>query len=141
MKTMKQFIEHSHIDGKLIRATVRKLGGWEDFTECAQDITEHGADAGFGQFVYYKDTCEFYAKNRAAIVGLANNIAIECSEDLTAMVRGFRCLGMEYSGEEVGQTLYGPKNKHQTQVANALAWLALEEVARSYVDFLESEEG
>lgn len=138
MKTMKQFIEQSSIDAKLIRATVRQFGSWEYFKESAQDITEHGAAAGFGQFVYYADTCAFYARNRGLIGALVSEMADSLGEDPLNMVQGFNCLGKDYTLEEVGETLYGPKNKHQTQVANALAWFALEEVARSFVDSLES---
>ncbi len=68
MKTLKDFAAHSNIDAKLIRATVRQFGSWEYFTESAQDICNHGAASGFGQFVYYKDTCEFYARAPMLII-------------------------------------------------------------------------
>lgn len=140
MKTLKDFATHSNISAQLIRATVRQFGSWEYFTECARDITEHGADAGFGQFVYYADTCAFYAKHRALILALVAEMADSLGEDQLTMVRNFNCLGKDYTLEEVGETLYSPKNKHQTQVANALAWFTLEEVARSFVDFVEGGE-
>ena len=138
MNTLKAFTEKSSIDAKLIRAVVRQFGSWEYFTESAEDICNHGADSGFGQFVYYVDTCAFYARNRALIVALVESMAEEFGQGSGEMVQGFNCLGKDYTMTEIGRTLYGNKSQHQTQVANALAWFALEEVARAYVDSLES---
>ena len=56
------------------------------------------------------------------------------------MVQGFNCLGKDYTMTEIGRTLYGNKSQHNTYVANALAWFALEEVANAYADFLEGGE-
>jgi hypothetical protein len=53
------------------------------------------------------------------------------------MVKSFRSLDSTLS--EIGCTLYGTKRQHDTIVANALAWYAAEEVARSFVDWSESE--
>jgi hypothetical protein len=136
-KTLKAFTAQSSIDAKLIRATVRQFGDWEYFKQSAPDVSNYGAAGGFSGFTYYTDTCAFYAGNRALIVALVADMADNLGEDQITMVRGFNCLGKDYTPEEIGQTLYGPKNKHQIQVANALAWFALEEVARSFVDFVE----
>lgn len=140
MKTLKQFTEQSSINPKLIRAIVRQFGSWDYFKDCAEDITNHGAAGGFSNFIYYSDTCEFYARNRALIGALVKDMAESLGESPIEMVQSFNGLGKDFTLEEVGQTLYGPKNQHQTQVANALAWFALEEVARSYVDLLEQED-
>jgi hypothetical protein len=80
----------------------------------------------------------FYAKNQNLIVKLA-----ECQSDefgyssAQDMVKSFHSCDATLS--EIGYTLYGTKRQHDTQVANALAWFAAEEVARSFVDWVDSE--
>ena len=139
-KTLKDFTASSNINAKLIRAVVRQLGDWEYFQQSAPDVANHGADAGFSGFTYYTDTGPFYAKNRALIVALVENMADELGEGSAQMVQGFNCLGKDYTMTEIGRTLYGNKSQHNTYVANALAWFALEEVANAYADFLEGGE-
>jgi|ERR1022692_299829 hypothetical protein len=139
MKNIKTFAAKSNVSEKLIRAIVRQAGGWITFKEMAADVANHGADSGFNGFIYYTETAAFYARNRPAILEYAGNMASELGEGLVEMVRNFNCLGDEFTPEEIGQTLYGSRSKHNTQVANALAWFALEEVARSFVNCAEAE--
>lgn len=135
-KTMKDFIKNSSISAELIRAVVRQSGGWAAFQEMAHDIVNHGISGGFGDWIYYTETCEFYAKNQQLIVDLAEQLADDIGYPTAQdMVKGFRCLDATLS--EIGYTLYGNKKQHDTQVANALAWFAAEEVARSFVDWIE----
>lgn len=134
--TLKNFIDNSNIDAKLIRAVVRQSGGWSAFQEMAPDITQHGVSGGFSGWIYYTETIEFYAKNQALIITLAEQLADDIGyQSVQDMVKGFRCLDVTLS--EIGCTLYGNKKQHDTQVANALAWFAAEDVARSFVDWAE----
>lgn len=135
--TQKAFIESSHIDGKLIRAVVRQMGGWGNFKESAQDVVNNGADCGFNGFIYYVDTMAFYAKNQQSVVALAERMAAEFGTTTGQLVAGFNCLNGDFTEYEIVNTLWGTKRKHETQVANALAWFALEEVCRSFVDIQE----
>ncbi len=135
--TLKQFISDSHLSEALIRATVRQIGGWETFTNYAEDVANYGAASGFCGFTYYTDTLDFYAKNRDAIKELASGQADDFGLGMVEMIKGFNCLS-DASDDEVGQTLYGPKAEHDTQVANALAWYALEEVSRAFADMMET---
>lgn len=135
MPTLKKFIAESHIDAKLVRAVVRQIGGWESFTEKVQDVYRHGADGGFSGFIYYCDTVPFAKKNRKEIVELAKNIADDLGEGVFKMIAGFRCLSSDYSEGEIAEAIYNSKSENHTQVLNALAWFALEEVCRSYVDY------
>lgn len=134
MKTMQEFIKASHIDGALIRAVVRQIGGWAEFKERAGDVTAHGASGGFSGFIYYADTAAFYARNRAAIAKAVEQLADDLGEDPVELVRNFNCLRGTCSTEEVALTLYGTPRQHGVGTANALAWFALEEVCRSYCD-------
>lgn len=139
MKTIKQFAAASHINESLIRAVIRQCGGWDSFKEIAQDVTKHGADAGFHGFIYYIETVGFYQKNREIINEFTADQARDFGMDSFQMVSGFNCLRGNTTSYEVAETMYGPKKwvdspKGTYQVANALAWFALEEVCRSYVD-------
>jgi hypothetical protein len=118
----------------LTRAVAKQCGGFENLKEIAADVCNHGASSGFGGFIYYSETAEFYAKNRKAILQNLEDLASNLGENAIAIVKGFRCLNGDYSEAEIGATLYGSKNKHETAVANALAWYALEEVCRDLTD-------
>lgn len=134
MKALKQFCEQSHVDNKMIRAVVRQSGGWRSFQQHAPDIAHYGISGGFDGWIYYTETCTFYAKNQKMIVDLVEKQAIEY--DYTSaqdMVRKFRNLDATMS--EIGYTLYGTERQHDNHVANALAWYAAEEVACAYADW------
>jgi len=134
-KTLKNFIENSSIDANLIRAVIRQSGGWQSFQDMAPDIANNGIDGGFSGWIYYTETCQFYAKNQSSIIKL-----VECQSDeygyqsSQEMVKSFRSSLATLS--EIGYTLYGSKRQHDTQVANALAWYAAEEVASAYNDWV-----
>ena len=133
---LKSFIEKSNLPEDLIRQVVRQIGGWDSFKEHARDVSMYGANCGFAGFIYYTDTCRFYAVNRDAILEAVRDMCDGLGEEPIQFVRSFNCLDATES--EVGLTLYGSKKQHDTQVANALAWFALEEVARAFDD-LEGE--
>ena len=129
---LKSFIEKSNLPEDLVRQVVRQIGGWDSFKEHARDVSMYGAAGGFAGFIYYTDTCRFYAVNRDAILEAVRDMCDGLGEEPIQFVRSFNCLDATES--EVGLTLYGSKKQHDTQVANALAWFALEEVARSFED-------
>lgn len=137
-KTLKNFIKYSSIDAKLIRAVIRQSGGWLSFQEMAQDIYNHGISGGFSGWIYYTETCQFYAKNQSLIVDLIERWANDINLAPISFVAGFHCLDAE-DGQNIGKTLYGNKRQHDTIVANALAWFAAEEVVRSFVDWSDGE--
>jgi hypothetical protein len=133
-----KFIESSNIPASLIRAVSRQLGGWEYFTDSAEDIRNHGADGGWNGFIWYDDTKKFYRRNRKAILQLAEQLADDIGEDLLSMVASFNCLKCyKLTQNEVAQALYLSKGEWVDSVQNAMAWFALEETARSYCDAIE----
>lgn len=133
MKTLKKFIKESNINEKLIRAVVRQIGGWESFTNSAQDITNHGIDGGFHGFIYTAETVKFAKNNLPEIMELAKNLAYQIGEDTYKMIAGFKCL-KDYANLDVCESIYNKKSEDHETVLNALAWFAGEEVARSYID-------
>lgn len=131
-----QFLKVSHIDSKLVKSVIRQFGGFESFKECYQDVVNHGINGGFSGFIYYDDTVKFALKNRDMIIELAKQDAESIGESgVLEFIQSFNCLGKkDYSVEEVGQSLFSSKAKakENTQVLNALAWYAAEEVCRSF---------
>ena len=135
--TLTQFCKASHIDASLIRSAVRQIGGWQYFTECAQDVSRYGASNGFSGFTYYSDTVKFTKRNKASIVAFCENFASELGEGgIIEFIAGFQCM-KNYKQSEVASGLYDSRSEFKTTVYNALAWLVLEEVSRSYCDMLE----
>lgn len=132
MTTLASFVDYSGIDSSLIRSTVRQCGGWADFKEMAADVARHGADCGFGNFVYYSDTVAFAKRNKKALLAMVQEYAADNGQDVATFLLGFNCISNEYTSEEVIKALYCGKGDAVTTVYNALAWLALEEIARSY---------
>ena len=136
-KTLKNLIESTNIPESLVRAVVRQMGGWESFTESAEDVARHGIDGGFHGFVYYTDTEPFARRNRAAIAEHAEQQADDFGTTVTEMIQGFGCFrnGDKPTDSEIGMALYSGKNKPDgVNVLNALAWYAGEEVCRAYCD-------
>lgn len=103
------------------------------------DAGAHGADAGWGGFTYYRDTCAFTAANRRNIADLVEQVAEEFGQGPVELVASFNCLrGHDVTQGEIGRALYGSPESDDdsaTFVDNALAWFALEEVGR----WLESQ--
>lgn len=130
--TFSGFIKQSHIPESVIRAVVRQVGGWEDFQQMADDVTNHGADGGFSGFIYYSDTVKFTKRHKAAILDMARQMADDLGEPVYKMIGGFNCL--KISEGEAAEAIHNPRSEEATNVLNALAWFALEEVSRSYSD-------
>lgn len=145
MKTMtlKTLIDNSSIPATLIRAVVKNMHGWESFKESAQDIIDHGAACGFGNFIYYTDTMTFTAKNRKAIAEYAAEQSKEIGyKDEIEMILGFN--GLQHDDlnlSDIARALYGrlTDDDKKTTIYNALAWYALEEVSRACCDLLEQD--
>lgn len=132
--TLTQFCKASHIDASLIRSVIRQIGGWGYFTECAENVSSYGAAGGFSGFTYYSDTVSFTKRNKKAIVTFCENFASDLGEKgIIEFIAGFQCM-RNYSQSEVASCLYNPRSENKTTVYNALAWLMLEEVSRSYCD-------
>lgn len=137
--TFSQFIAESGLPSSLVRSTVRQCCGWQSFQEMAQDVCNHGAICGFGEFIYYTDTIAFSKRNKKALLELCKEQAEECygkGYGVGQFIAGFNCVDCD--AEQVVIALYTGKGDNATEVYNALAWYALEEVARRYCDVIET---
>ena len=139
--TMKTLVANSSIPATLIRTGVKNTHGWDSFKESAQDVVDHGASCGFGNFIYCTDTVAFTAKNRKAIAELAEQQAVDFGDySVIEMILGFNCLRHDdLTSSDIARALYGrlTDDDKKTIIYNALAWYALEEVARAYCDLAE----
>ena len=130
----------------LTRAVIRQLGGGSEAKENLIDVSNHGADAGFCGFVYYKDTVPFFEKHRKEILSVLEEDADSFGEEPAQIVFGFNCLRLKEADREeqrayrgaISRLLYGNRKvdwdkPEEVMVANALSWYGLETVAREMV--------
>lgn len=157
--TAKQVADKCGISERLIRGVLRQLGGGQEAWDSLSDVCRGGADAGFCGFTYHTDTVGFFKRYRKEIAAMAAQQADDLGENVSEMVAGFGCLAGQslrdlhakhrYSEipeherrqslaeylPSVNRCLYGGRmTDDDTTVANALAWYALEEVARAACD-------
>lgn len=113
---------------KLTAAVIRQTG--EDNLE---DLARHGASGGFAGLTYYAATVPFFKRNRALILERVESMADDFGQEPLALVAGFNCLAPadNETKASIARCLYGGRlTDKDTNVANALAWFAAEEVAR-----------
>lgn len=128
--TIKNLINNSNINPTLIRAVVKQFGGIESFNYYYQDVNNHGISGGFSGFIYYSDTVPFGKKHKKTILELAKD---QCREiygntDLVRFFAGFNCISL--SKDEISDFLLFNDKENETQMYNAFAWYAAEEVCR-----------
>lgn len=118
---------------RMTRSILRQLD-----REQLEDVAGNSADAGWPGFTYTCDTVAFYKAHKADILKLAEDMASELGEDMLSMIGGFGCLSSgsypnrkpDYSPSEIGEALYSGRGECADTIRNAMAWFALEEVAR-----------
>jgi len=121
----------------LAKSVVEQIGGWGEFKERAEYITKHGANNGEFGFIYYEETEGFVMRNKNEIISL---IKIQSAADEYSpleMLCNFKPLS-SLSDLEIACGLFNTESEYRTQVFDCLSKYALEEVARIYIDFLES---
>lgn len=137
--TLKNFIEFTNTDGKLIKAVKRQYGyGWDDFQDYLKNVSNSpcGAAGGFSGFIYYSETSDFWRRNRKIITEQLSELAFSHGENVLQMVMSFGGVkDGDFSEDEFGRALYGNYNSDLDQIYNVFAWFALEEVASWYSDF------
>lgn len=142
-KKMSQVIAESGIPAKVIRSTIRQLGG----TESLNDIMNHGVNCGFCGFTYTSDLIAFYKRNRKDINRLIEDMAQSLGEGSAAeLVASFNGLHDEIKydkqrhSDDTMREIYlclsgAPLSREATVVAPVLAQFACEEVARAFCDY------
>jgi hypothetical protein len=125
------------MEQNLIDAVITQLDCEDDeLNSTMADIANHGAAAGFSGFIYYKETCKFARDNMAAIYRQVKDDAADLGVDPLKMVAGFGCLHGEFPAFEIASVIHNDiddatrNDGADTAILNALAWYALESVAR-----------
>ncbi|MCZ2131057.1 MAG: hypothetical protein LC109_12445 [Bacteroidia bacterium] len=136
------FLQSGFVPAKLKTAVINQLGGWESFTNSAQNIASHGIDGGYSGFIYTDETHTFAMRNRKLIVELLEETANQLDVDVVRMVSEFGVFRNSPMDSEDKKDLYkyiGGGRPKQGPITNVMAWFAAEEVAREYAE-LEYEE-
>ena len=126
----------------LIKAVAEQMGyDYQDneFWQAMSDVRKGGAEAGYGGFTYYTDTCGFFCKHRHMILtSLLEDVNEMGHDSIIDLMRTFPVLrdwGNDSNFEpQVGSSLYGPDPENLDSeidivIQNTLAWYALERVA------------
>ena len=119
---------------KLIDAVSKQLGAddRDEFRDILQDVLDRGADQGFSGFTYYRETVDFFQKNRRLITEqLKEDAESVGASGVQSFVMGFQCAS-GLTEDEIGRTLWG--SDLDQYAANCLAWYALEAVAHYMED-------
>ena len=130
----------------LTNAVIEQLGYEEledeELRSTLEDITNNGADGGFGGFIYYSETNKFARENMHLILDQVKELADNLGETPLEMISSFRSLKDDKIDPlEIASIIYertSPESQAdgtETVVLNALAWFALEEVARDQTNF------
>lgn len=114
----------------LKRAVMLQFGDSESFYESVPDIANYGASGGVNGFIYYTETMAFTKRNKAKIMQCLEELSSDCGESIISMLSQWKCL-KGLTQREIMEGLYNPKSDDKTQVYNALAWHALEDVAHT----------
>lgn len=136
MKTMKEVKAERPEYSRIIAAVYSRL---EDSIE---DVYNYGISGGYCGFVYYSDTVAFWRKYKTDILAMLKEDAESLGDTVVNIVKHFNCLGdyrgrefkAYYTEDEIGRALYGRYSEDLTQIYNALAWCAAENVARWFME-------
>ncbi len=113
---------------RLTRAVLRRVD-----RETLEDVARHSADAGWSGFTYYSDTVAFFKAHKADILAMAKSDAEQFGVDMLSMILGFGCLSgssPKYTVDEIAEALYAGRGDNANVIRNAMAWYALESIAR-----------
>jgi hypothetical protein len=105
----------------------------QEALDTLRDVANHGADAGFPGFTYYTDTVKFFDAHRRAILAMLRDLAEEVGSTPSNLLDNFHCLQNIGCKDPMAQLAAG-EGEDLVQIKNALAWFALEEVARRLTD-------
>jgi len=106
-----------------------------DFRQLCEDVLSCsvGAAGGFSGFIYYSETVDFAQCNLPYILEHLREISEDIGDaNIYQTISGFGCINL--TAEEVSEGMYKADSDHETEVYNALAWFALEEVAHHVIE-------
>lgn len=134
IKSTSQVIKNYKSYARLIKGVIENLNydpetEKDEFESTISDIIQFGINNGYGKFVYYNDTVDFFKKYRSEIITLVKEQAAEFGQNPIELVLSFNCINDD-EFENVAKCLYGRLDDDCTYVANGLTWFAAETVCR-----------
>ncbi len=130
-------IKNTNLDASLVRGLVAWHGGWGEFKNIAEDISNHGANTGIS-FVWYTDSVKFFRNHAPAIKAHLASCAYDYydSNNISEMIVKWDLVS-GYTVEEINQALYTGKGDARDSVYDAAVKAVTEELARVVVDSME----
>ena len=131
------------MNNQLIKAVSEQCGYEADDAELIQLLSDVSIHGGYGSFIYHTDTCKFARGNMPLIIEQLKEDASNYGVDVFEIVSNFNCLNENYPAFEIASVIFDQADEAtindgaDTQILNALAWYALEEVARYITDLRE----
>ena len=128
MKTKASVLRENSDYSVLINAVINRIG-----LESVEDINRHGADCGFGGFIYYEETHKFAMRYRKLIKQLLYETAENLGENVLTLVKDFVVFRNDKMDREEENDLFAYLSNgrpEQGRVTNIMAWFAAEEVCR-----------
>jgi len=127
MKTLKQVLSENKNKKRLIKAVLSNI----DY-EYIPDILEVGMSSGFGNFIYYKDTLNFFNKYKRDILALVIEVSDSLDSNLLEMISNFKSLDKQFSEMEISEAIFLEKGEYSYIIKNALVWFAVEEICHLF---------
>jgi len=127
MKTLKQVLSENKNKKRLIKAVLSNI----DY-EYIPDILKVGMSSGFGNFIYYKDTLNFFNKYKRDILALVIEVSDSLDSNLLEMISNFKSLDKQFSEMEISEAIFLEKGEYSYIIKNALVWFAVEEICHLF---------
>lgn len=132
MKTLKQVIQDNPQYKQLINAVYNRIG-----KDSIQDVNSHGIGGGYSGFIYYHDTHAFAMRYRKQILELCKDMVDSIGyKNIHELVLSFNCVNDDEDNYTDLCKYIGNSRCEQSQITNALAWFAAEEVCRMFDETL-----
>lgn len=141
--------EIDFLNRDLMQAVIEQLGGEQEFLDSYSDISEYGIDGGFGGFIYYHETVDFFNDNFDAIKQYFSNAA-EClglNSAIALLLQNEQMKEkLDLTNEEVAEAFFAIKDSaeksscERVQLCNWVSWAVATDTANAYSDFLHTIE-
>ena len=122
---------------KMANAVIEQLGGVDSYNIEQLDNVRNGSD-GYGGFIYYNETANFWKDNKDCIKENMHELADDLGEDLITMIKGFGNFKDDkaVTYDAIGKALYAPFDENGSRyIYDTFAKYALEEVANRFQDW------
>ena len=131
-----EYLEKTNLPKRLVNAVINQFGGWESFLESYKDVIRHGISAGFGSFIYYKDTLPFAKKYKNEIIQVLKEKSYLYGMNILNLVASFGFFKDHPMDEETELECYrylgGKINKNDIIIPNLMAWFAAETICYDF---------